>query len=88
VKGKLFARFLEEGDVLVVGVDRDSREALIQAGPEKFFVTDHYLGYDWMLVGLARVTTNELRDLLRLAWSRKAPKRLVANVGRVEPHAS
>jgi hypothetical protein len=81
VKGKLFARFLEGGDVLVVGVDRDTREALIQANPDKFFITDHYLGHDWVLVRLALVAKGELSDLLRLAWSRKAPKRLVGRLG-------
>jgi hypothetical protein len=82
VKGKLFARFLEGGDVLVVGIDRDAREALTQASPDKFFITDHYRGYDWMLVRLALVTKGELGDLLRLAWSRKAPKGLVGKLGR------
>jgi hypothetical protein len=78
VKGKLFARLHEDGATVVVGVDRDTREGLMQANPAAFFITDHYRNYDWMLVRLAAVTCNELSDMLRLAWSRKAPKRLVA----------
>ncbi|HWZ85324.1 MAG TPA: MmcQ/YjbR family DNA-binding protein [Thermoanaerobaculia bacterium] len=78
VKGKLFARLREDGATVVVGVDRDTREGLMKANPAAFFVTDHYRNFDWMLVRLAAVTLDELSDMLRLAWSRKAPKRLIA----------
>jgi hypothetical protein len=77
VNGKLFAR-LKDDATMVVGIDRDTREALLEANPSAFFVTDHYRPYDWMLVRLAAVTGDELEDMLRLAWSRKAPKRLAA----------
>jgi hypothetical protein len=76
VRGKLFARLWEDGKTLVVGVDRDTREALLEANPRAFYLTDHYRPYDWMLVRLAAVTARELEDMLRLAWSRRAPKRL------------
>jgi hypothetical protein len=76
VRGKLFARFWEDGKTLVVGVDRDTREALLEANPRAFYLTDHYRSYDWMLVRLPAVTPRELEDMLRLAWSRRAPKRL------------
>jgi hypothetical protein len=76
VRGKLFARLREDGDTLVVSVDRDTRDALLEANPKAFFLTDHYRPYDWMLVRLSAVSANELEDMLRIAWSRKAPKRL------------
>jgi hypothetical protein len=76
VRGKLFARLWEDGKTLVVGVDRDTREALLEANPRAFYLTDHYRPYDWMLVRLAAVTARELEDMLRLAWRRRAPKRL------------
>jgi hypothetical protein len=76
VKGKLFARLREDGETLVVGIDQDLRDGFLQANPDAFFVTDHYRNYDWMLVRLPVVTRDELQDMLRLAWSRKAPKRL------------
>jgi hypothetical protein len=76
VRGKLFARLREDGATFVVSVDRDTREALIEANPKAFFLTEHYRPYDWMLVRLSAVSANELEDMLRLAWSRKAPKRL------------
>jgi hypothetical protein len=78
VNGKLFARFRDEGQTLVVGVDQDLRDGFLKANPEAFYVTDHYRNCDWMLVRLGAVTRNELDDMLRLAWSRKAPGRLTA----------
>lgn len=77
VNGKLFARFRDDGATLVVGVDQDLRGGFIQSNPKAFFITDHYRNYDWMLVRLSAVTRGELEDMLRLAWSRKAPKRLL-----------
>ena len=61
-----------------MAVDRDTRDALLQANPKAFYLTDHYRPYDWMLVRLAAVTPKELENMLRLAWSRKAPRRLLA----------
>ena len=80
VRGKLFARLKEDGETFVVSVDRDTRDALLEANPKAFFLTDHYRPYDWMLVRLAAVSPGELEDMLRLAWSRKAPRRLRTKV--------
>ena len=77
VKGKLFARFHQDGESLVVGVDFDEREEMMQADPEKFYITDHYRNYPWILVRLSKVRPDELRDLLLGSWRRAAPKQMV-----------
>ena len=77
VKGKLFARLHQDGESLVVGVDFEEREILMNAAPEKFYITDHYLNYPWMLVRLSAVRPDEIRDLLVQSWRRAAPRRLV-----------
>src|ERR1041385_1958411 len=64
VKGKLFARFHQGGEALVVSVDFDQREEMMRASPDKFYITDHYLKYPWVLVRMLSVTHDELRDLL------------------------
>ncbi|HTR03996.1 MAG TPA: MmcQ/YjbR family DNA-binding protein [Thermoanaerobaculia bacterium] len=76
VRGKLFARLHEDGETVVVGVDREVREGLLRANPRAFSVTAHYEPYDWMLVRLSAVTSDELGDMLRQAWERRAPKKL------------
>jgi hypothetical protein len=78
VKGKLFARFHQDGEALVIRVDFDEREEMMSADPEKFYITDHYLNYPWMLVRLSKVRPDQLRDLLIASWRRAAPKNLSA----------
>jgi hypothetical protein len=77
VKGKLFARLHQDGESLVIGVDFEEREILMKAAPEKFYITDHYLKYTWMLVRLSAVRPDEIHDLLVQSWRRAAPRRLV-----------
>ena len=77
VKGKLFARLHQDGESLVVGVGFEEREEMMSAAPDKFYITDHYLNYPWMLVQMSKVRPDELRDLLIGSWRRVAPKDLV-----------
>jgi hypothetical protein len=69
-------------DVLAVRVDgRVAKQELLDADPEKFFTESHYNGYPAVLVRLAEVGEDELRELLTDAWRTKAPKRLVKESG-------
>lgn len=84
VKGKLFARQHQDGESLVVCVDFEERAEMMSAAPEKFYITDHYLNYPYMLVRMARVRPDELRDLLIGSWRRVAPKNLAASLHTFE----
>jgi len=80
VGGELFARLHQDGESLVVRMDFDQRAALMEADPETYYITDHYLNYEWILVRLSRVQRDALRDLLRGAWrsaasSKRRPSR-------------
>lgn len=74
VGGKMFARLHQDGETLVVKVDLDARPALIEARPDAFFITEHYLGYPMMLVRLAVVKRAELARVLEDAWRMCAPR--------------
>jgi len=68
VHGKLLAcvpvnRSAEPGSIMV-RVDFDDRAELLAAAPDVYYVTDHYLNYNAVLVRLSRVTPDILRDLL------------------------
>jgi hypothetical protein len=76
VRKRLFARLREQGDVLVVRVDRDERDALIDSEPEVYFVTPHYENYGYVLVRLEVVERDQLREILTEAWRLAAPKKL------------
>jgi hypothetical protein len=71
VHGKLLAcvpanRSAEPGS-LVLRVDFDDRAELLAADPDVYYVTDHYAGYNAVLVRLSRVNSNVLQDLLGMA---------------------
>jgi hypothetical protein len=68
VGGVLFARLHQNLDALVVRMDFEQRAELMAADPETYFITDHYLNYEWVLVRFDRVDPDALRDLLRGAW--------------------
>ena len=77
VRGKLLARLLEDGKVMVLRTELLDRQILMQADPETFF-TEHYRNYPLVLVRLAKVPRSALADLLERAWRLVAPKTLLA----------
>jgi hypothetical protein len=83
VKGKLFARLHQSGESFVLRCEFLDREMLLQADPQVFYVTDHYLDHPWVLVRLASVSAAALPDLLERAWRLVAPRGLLK---LLEPH--
>lgn len=68
----LFARFLKDGDSVVVKIDKRDRERRMAVDPNAFYITDHYLNYPMMIVRLSAVDDHDLRDLLDEAWKHAA----------------
>jgi hypothetical protein len=68
VGGELFVRMHQDGESLVVRTDFEQREELMASDPETYYITDHYLNYEWILIRLSRVHPDALRDLVRMAW--------------------
>jgi len=52
---------------LVIRMDRRDRNAMLTERPDLFYVTDHYLGYDAVLVRLAACDAATMRNLLAMA---------------------
>jgi hypothetical protein len=77
-KGFLRLRAEAEGGLVVFVGDLDEKEALLASGPDRFFTTAHYDGYPIVLVDLAAVDVDELRELITDSWRLKAPKRVLA----------
>jgi hypothetical protein len=78
VRGKFLARLRDNDTVLVVKCGDIERDLRMQADPDTFFTTDHYRGWPTVLVRLAAVTREDLRDVFEVAWLLNAPKRLRA----------
>jgi len=64
IRGGLIARWRPDIEALVVKSSFEERTELMAADPETYFLTDHYLNYEWVLVRIARVAPDALRDLL------------------------
>ena len=67
VKRQLFVRLHQDLDKIVLRMPFDRREELMAEDPETYFITDHYRDYPWVLVSLAKVRPDALRDLLNIA---------------------
>ncbi|MFB1478761.1 MmcQ/YjbR family DNA-binding protein [Corallococcus sp. RDP092CA] len=87
VGDKLFARVLD-ADAIVIKVDFDHREALLRAQPEVFLVTPHYQDWPMVIVRLTTVTRPLLQSLLKEAWRRSAPARVLKALEPAPPAAS
>ena len=71
VHGKMFTcvpthRSAEPGS-LAIRLDFDSRDELIAADPDTYYLKDHYVNYPCVLVRLSRIHEDALRDLLLMA---------------------
>ena len=89
VRGKMFVCIAShksaEPNTLVVMMDFADRDALIEEDPQTYYLKDHYLNYPCVLVRLARVNTDALRDLVGGAHrliSARTPKRRSAGTPR------
>jgi hypothetical protein len=83
---KLFARMKEDGETLVV--QTYEREKWMESDPTTFFVTDHYLNYDYMLIVLKTVSPDVLSKLLIIAWCNRATNKLIQeyeDMGNTKP---
>jgi hypothetical protein len=78
VGGKLLVRLKEDSETVALRVGLEERQALVHEQPDVFFVTPHYENYPMVLVRLASVEREELRELILEAWLERAPKRLLA----------
>src|SRR5258708_20778664 len=78
VRGKFLTRLREEDQSLVLTVrSMAERDALLQADPEVFHVTEHYRNYPHVLVRLATVQKDVLARMLTDSWCRVAPRQLL-----------
>ena len=79
VRTKFFTKLSHDGHTAVIHVESlEEKEALLAAEPVKLTTTPHYDGYRMVLVVLARVTKDELKEFVVDSWRLRAPRKLVA----------
>lgn len=87
VKGKILGRLRSEAEGgFALRCDFIDRNMLMQADPEVFYVTDHYLDYPMVLIDLTKVRWDAMPQLLEQAWRMVAPAKLLEeyDAGRTE----
>jgi hypothetical protein len=57
-----------EPDTLVVRFGLEERPYLLEDAPDTYYLTDYYRSYPVVLVRLANVDHDALRDLLAVSW--------------------
>ena len=71
IRGKLLATLPANRSVepnsLVVCVSSEQRDELLAMDPVVYYLTEHYEGYDNVLVRLSQITTEALQGLLMMA---------------------
>lgn len=76
VNKKIFTRIREDGETLVIHTTE--RNKWMDANPDVYFITDHYLNFDYMLVNIQKANPAELEPLLIQAWRNRALKKMIA----------
>jgi hypothetical protein len=80
VRGKIFATVAPDGSFMNVFVDDAQRDMMATVDPEAYeSLTWGKIAY--LHVHVAAAKARDVRTLLRAAWERKAPKKLVAQAG-------
>jgi hypothetical protein len=78
VFGKLLSRWRTEAEgALAIRCDFLDRQILLQARPDVFFLTDHYINYPMILVWLEKASQEVLTDVTERAWRLVAPTKAV-----------
>jgi hypothetical protein len=85
VRGKFLAVLKEDGETLVLKMDQFDIDMLIALEPDVYFITDHYVGWEMVLIRLPQIHPDDLRQHFEQAWRKRAPKRLIAAYDKASP---
>src|SRR5918995_6184532 len=71
----VFVAFSRDETLMGFGFPREEREALVASEPEKFLLPKPSdMRYRWVVVRLAAIDKDELRELIEDAWRMCVPK--------------
>lgn len=79
VGGVAFVRLLDP-TTAVLQCPVDQKVLLMEISPHIYFETEHYVGYDAMLIDLEKIGDEELSLRLHDAWVFKAPESLKKSI--------
>lgn len=68
----------KDGTSLVVHCPLELKELLLEAEPEIYFQTDHYVGYPAVLVRPEKIDKERLRSRIEAAWRMNATQQQIS----------
>lgn len=78
VKGKFLARLRTEAEGwMAIRCEFMERDMLLEAAPQIFHITDHYVNYPAILVDLDAISRDALEGVIENGWRMAAPKKAV-----------
>jgi len=69
--------FLIRGGDETFSIITDDRDVMLQSSPDIYESIPHHVGTKWVVVRLARISEEELREIMADAWRIRAPRRLI-----------
>ena len=75
----VYVAFSRDETLMGFGFPREEREALVASDPDKFLMPKPSdMRYQWVVVRLAAIEEDEMRELVLDAWRMVVPKRVAA----------
>lgn len=65
----MFVRLRKDLNAVVLKTTFEEREELMAADPTVYYITDHYLNYEYVLVSLEHVGMEALEDMVRRSYN-------------------
>ena len=81
----VYLAFSRDETVMGFAFPKEWRQGLVESEPEKFMMPNASdLRYNWVLVRLASIDADEMRELVLDAWAMVVPKRVAAAYAELE----
>ena len=75
----VYLAFSRDETLMGFAFPKEKRDALVASEPEKFLLPKQSdMRYNWVVVRLAAIDANEMRELVLDAWAMCVPRRLAA----------
>ena len=85
VRGRIFAMGAPEGSSVSVKASLDDQAGLVAMDPKTFAASAYTGRFGWVSVRLSRLRPPLAEKLVKNAWERTAPRRLVKKPGAERP---
>ncbi|NRF90684.1 MmcQ/YjbR family DNA-binding protein [Paenibacillus frigoriresistens] len=77
VRSKIYAVIQPDGVSLVIKTTKEDRAAYTMMDPDVYQMPDSFQNLAFMIIRMDRIHPEECRNMLTLAWSLVAPKKVV-----------